>query len=232
MGKIYRIGSLVIILVLPIIVYIFLKFFTTQHFDTLKIVGEKTPLTQADGSVDTLYHNIFDAYPDFRFKTQRGDYLTWDSLRGHIFIADVFFTRCPGICPRLSRAMAKLQDYYDYDKDIRFLSISVDPEHDSVEVLKAYADEHLANPNKWYFITGEKEKIYELAHNAFFFKALEDENGELGFVHDQNLMLIDPDGRVRIGDSFYDGTKSDNVELLIKEIKVLKIEYAQKQGEK
>lgn len=220
-----EVSKLLLILLAPLTLLLFVQFCGEQHFERLNIVGKRVPVENPDGSVDTLYHTVYEAYPDFRFPTQTGDTLTWDSLKGHIFIADVFFTRCPGICPKLSASMASLVEYFQDEPDIRFLSISVDPENDSVPALREYADRYEAPDHKWYFITGNKDELYKLAHEAFFFKAMEDENGELGFVHDNVMMLIDREGRIRKGEKFYDGTNSKDMELLSDELKLLKLEY-------
>ncbi|MCB9232440.1 MAG: SCO family protein [Bacteroidia bacterium] len=225
MKKKLEVGKLLAILILPIGLLLFVHFFGEQHFERLQIVGSKTPVSNPDGSVDTVYHTVYDAYPDFAFPTQTGETLTWDSLRGHVFLADVFFTRCPGICPKLSASMSSLVEYFRDQPEIRFLSISVDPENDTIQALRAYADKYDAPDKRWFFITGDKEKLYKLAHEAFFFKALEDENGELGFVHDNVIMLVDREGRIRKGEKFYDGTNRKDMELLSDEVKLLLMEY-------
>ena len=225
---------LMIVILLPLAGYFLLR--TGENFyKKLEIVGERNPVVNATGGVDTVYHTIYDSYPDFRFATQRGDTLTWDSLRGKIIVANVFFSNCKGPCPKLSSMMSQIaafvksQESTQAAKDIRFLSISVDPANDSVARLKEYAAIYNADPARWYFITGEKEKLYKLAMDAFYFQAeYTDSNGVPLFIHDEHLRLIDPDGRIRKGDHFIDGTNPGDMQFMKDELKLLLDEYKQK----
>ncbi len=217
------------LLVLPFIVWFYL-FLSKHNFKKLEIIGSKTPVPNAQGGVDTIYHNVFSAYPNFRFANQNGDTLTWDSLRGHIFIADVFFSFCKGPCPKLSAAMAEMHFYTAQYPEIKYLSISVDPTNDSVPRLKEYADLYSADPTRWYFITGDKTELYKLAMDAFFFQAdILDSAGVPIFLHDQHLRLIDKEGRIRKGDRFIDGTNPSDMKLLQEELRVLMLEYREKE---
>lgn len=224
-SKTVGLAVLMIVLLLPLGVYFILR--TGKNvYRKLEIVGKKTPVKNASGGTDTLYHTIYNAYPDFRFPTQRGDTLTWDSLRGKTIIADVFFSNCKGPCPKLSNMMAQLSEFTKAEKDIRYLSISVDPANDSVARLKEYAGLYNADPSRWYFITGEKEKLYRLAMDAFYFQAqYTDSNGVPIFIHDEHLRLVDPDGRIRKGDHFIDGTNQNDLKIMQDEIRLLLLEY-------
>jgi protein SCO1 len=211
---------LFVILVLPILVYVFVKNFGTQLYHPLKTLSPK--IQNPDGSPDSVYKTV----GNFAFPSQTGDTITLDSLRGKIWVADVFFSTCPGICPKLSAAMRKVQDRFKSDNDIRFVSITVDPENDSIPVLREYADRYDAIDHKWYFLTGPRDEIYRFAHQEFFFSATEDENAEIKFIHDKTLRLVDKEGKFR--GMFYDGTNPVEVDSVISHIDLLKLEYNQR----
>lgn len=186
--------------------------------EKLKFLGPKLPA--AEGSTDSVYKSI----SDFSFTNQNGKTVSRSDYNDKIWVADVFFTSCPGICPKLTKGFTEIQEAFKDDPDFMLLSITVDPEKDSVEVLRSYADQHGAIDGKWHMVTGNKKDLYEFAHREFFFKAFEGEGGELGFVHDQAFRLMDKDGRMR-GSWHYDGTRSSSVDSLIADIKLLKSEY-------
>jgi|NOAtaT_6_FD_contig_61_1951495_length_3198_multi_4_in_0_out_0_3 protein SCO1/2 len=216
--KIGPFAVLFIILVLPLIAYFVLKT-GTHRVAPLKILSPK--IASPDGSPDSVFKSV----GPFAFVSQNGDVITQDSLAGFIFVADVFFSTCPGICPKMSAGMQKIQDAYRNDPTVKLLSISVDPEHDSVPVLRDYADRYEAVDHKWYFLTGNKKEIYQFAHQEFFFRATEDSTQEIQFVHDNTLRLVDKEGRFR--GMFYDGTNTTEVDSAIAHIKVLQREYDQ-----
>lgn len=218
MRKIRPILILFVILVMPLLVYLLLKT-GTHRVKPLKILSPM--IANPDGSPDSVYKTV----GDFAFPSQTGDTITLDSLEGSIWVADVFFTTCPGICPKLSSGLQTIQEYYADDPEVKFLSISVDPETDSVPALREYADRYEAIDHKWYMVTGNKEELYKFAHEEFFFSATEDSTQEIVFVHDKTLRLVDKDGRFR--GKFYDGTDNTEVDSVITHIKLLKREYAQ-----
>lgn len=218
MQKIRPILILFVILVVPIITYFVLRT-GTHRVKPLKILSPM--IANPDGSPDSVFRTV----GDFAFPSQTGDTITLDSLKGNIYVVDVFFSTCPGICPKLSAGMQKIQDAFRTTPYVKLLSISVDPEYDSIPVLRAYADRYDAIDHKWYFVTGNKRDIYEFAHREFFFKAAEDSTQEIKFVHDNTYRLVDKEGRFR--GSYYDGTNPQEVDSAIAHIKVLQREYAQ-----
>lgn len=165
-----------------------------------------------------LIHKI----PNFKFMNQEGKEITQKAYEGKIYIADFFFTSCPGICPRLAKNMGKLQEVFKNDSDVLLLSHSVTPEKDSVSVLKEYAIENNVNSKKWNLVTGNKKEIYEIARNAYFadedFVKTQDESA---FIHTENFVLIDKKGRIR---GVYNGTLSVEIDRILRHIKLLKKE--------
>src|SRR5690606_3757418 len=97
----------------------------------------------------------------FELVNQDNKMVTRDDLLGSIYIADFFFVTCPTICPKMASNMGYIQKKFSDKKDLKFISITVNPEQDTVEVLKEYAEKVHANTESWSFLTGDKEKIYD-----------------------------------------------------------------------
>lgn len=160
--------------------------------------------------------------PNFRLTNQNGGIVTNHNYYGKIYIANFFFTSCPGICPKLTENMASLQEYYRNDDRILLLSHSVMPEHDTTAVLKKYALHHNVDDRKWNLVTGEKKALYKLARTGYFaddnFDATEDQKD---FIHTENFILVDAKGYIR---GVYHGTLEVEIQRLIRHIELLKNE--------
>ena len=159
---------------------------------------------------------------DFKLLSQMGDTVTLRDLEGKIYVADFFFTTCANICPKMTAQMKDLHDFYIDDNDIFFVSHTVYPEIDSVEVLRAYAEDYKVNPNKWVMLTGDKKEIYELARKSYFAVLTDGDGGERDFVHTENFVLIDKFQRIR---GYYDGTLKNEMKRLRSDIEILRTEY-------
>jgi protein SCO1 len=162
----------------------------------------------------------------FAFVSQTGATITQDSLKGKIWVADVFFSTCNGICPKLSSGFQRIQAAFKGDPEVKLVSFTVDPEYDSLSVIRAYADQYGALDHQWYFLTGNKTDLYDVEYKDFFFSATVAEDSTVKFIHDEKLRLVDKEGRFR--GIFYDGTNSQEVDSVIADIKRLKNEYVQK----
>lgn len=196
--------------------------FNSAGNNTLPIYGNRTPVTKTvDGKTvtDTLYQTI----PDFKTINQYGDSITGKSLNGNIYVADFFFTTCPSICPVMHRNMLNVYQAYKNDKDVKIISYTIDPKHDSVNVLKKYADKLGIAGNTWWLLQGKKEEIYKLSESYLVRKPEED--AKQLFIHDGYFILVDKQKRIR---GTYDGTVPDQVNHLIADIKILKAEPDQK----
>lgn len=159
---------------------------------------------------------------DFSLINQNGDTITQKDYDNKIYVTDFFFTRCQTICPIMTNNMGKLQSAFLKDDDIKFLSLSVTPDIDSVSVLKDYARKKGVIDAKWNITTGDKKLIYSLARKSYF-AVLEDGDGGLqDFIHTENFVLVDKKRRIR---GFYDGTDSEDIQRLINDIKILQKEY-------
>jgi protein SCO1/2 len=125
----------------------------------------------------------------------------------------------------MTMQMKRVQEKFKADPDIALWSFTVDPQKDTVEAMKAYAQKHEAITGKWQFLTGDKKVIYDLARYGFFLTALEGDGGPDDFIHSEKLVLLDKDRRIR---GYYDGTDYEDINKLMDEILVLKWEYKNK----
>jgi protein SCO1 len=161
--------------------------------------------------------------PEFSFVNQNGETVTNKTYEGKIYVADFFFTTCPGICPKLTKNMNAIQDLYASDNNVMLLSHSVMPWVDTVEKLKIYAEENHVNNLKWNLVTGDKDALYDIARNGYFadedFKKTGDKDE---FIHTENFILVDKEGYIR---GVYNGTIEIEIERLKRHIKILKEDY-------
>jgi len=152
--------------------------------------------------------------PDFTFTERSGQTTQRADLAGKVWIADFFYTTCPGPCPMLSSRLSAMQEQLAERPDVRLVSISLDPEKDTPEVLKQYAERFKAGPN-WLFLTGDKAMTYTLVQTGFKLAIAEERNSPEPITHSTKLVLIDREGWVR---GFYEGVGQDQTEQLIKDI--------------
>lgn len=158
---------------------------------------------------------------DFELINQNGDTITQNDYKNKIYIADFFFTRCATICPIMTGNMSKLQEIYKNDNDIMFLSHSVTPVMDSIPILRMYADNKGVIDGKWNITTGNKKHIYNLARKSYFAVLDEGDGGDQDFIHTEQFILIDKKRQIR---GFYDGTETESIEQIKKDIAILKQE--------
>ncbi|WP_299529205.1 SCO family protein [Ulvibacterium sp.] len=158
----------------------------------------------------------------FQLINQLGDTVTQKTFTGKIYVADFFFTSCPGICPKMTANMALVQEAFKEDKSVLLLSHSVTPEYDSVPILRTYADAKGVIPNKWHLVTGERNIIYDLGRYAYFVEEdLGVPKGENDFLHTENFILVDKNRHIR---GIYNGLNMTAIAQLIADIKTLKKE--------
>lgn len=187
---------------------------------TLPIYGSREPVTKiVDGKsvTDTIYQTI----PKFKFVNQYGDSISNKSLDGDIYVADFFFTTCPSICPVMHRNMLKVYDAFKNRGDFKIISHTIDPKHDSVPVLKKYADKLGITGNTWWFLQGKKEDTYAIAEKNYLVAVKKDSSAAGGYVHAGYFVLVDKQKRIR---GAYDGTDPKQVDQMIDDIKSLQAE--------
>jgi protein SCO1/2 len=158
----------------------------------------------------------------FSLINQLGDTIDEHVFDNKIYVADFFFTRCGGICPKMSKQMDRAAEALKDHQDVMFISHSVTPEADSVPILAEYASLYGADPEQWMLVTGDKKEIYDLARKYYFAVTTEGTGDSTDFIHTENFVLIDKEKRIR---GFYDGTSSKEVDQLIEDIHTLLEEY-------
>ncbi|MFD2563795.1 SCO family protein [Aquimarina rubra] len=163
------------------------------------------------------YHKI----ADFNLKNQNGEEVTQADYKDKIYVADFFFTTCQTICPIMTGNMKTIQSALKNDPEVLLLSHTVIPETDSVPQLKKYALEKGVDDAKWNLVTGDKKHIYDLARKSYLVAKSDGDGGPYDMIHTENFVLVDKKKRIR---GFYDGTKEEEMERLLEDIKVLKQE--------
>ena len=217
--------ALIAVLVLPALVYIIFVYGQNEvFFKTLEYVGEKV---YDEAKEDTLYYEI----PAFELLSNQNKRVTKESLDSTIYVVTFFFANCPSICPAMNFHLNEIERRFKGYPDFKLLSITVDPDRDSVEALEKYQKERNFSKDKWMFTTGAKEQIYDLA-KGLFLNAFEDETADGGFLHSTNAIIVDWNGNIRsrkddsgniIGS--YDVLEITQLNNLESDIKVLIAEY-------
>lgn len=161
---------------------------------------------------DTVYHKI----ADFSFTNQEGKEINNLSVKGKVYVADFFFTSCPTICPIMKTQMLRVYEKFKDQPDFLILSHTLDPTHDTPELLKDFAFKIGVEDDKtWHFLTGDQEKIFEIGQTSYMTTAMADQNELGGYLHSGAFILVDQNGHIR---GVYDGTKEDQVNRLMNDI--------------
>jgi cytochrome oxidase Cu insertion factor (SCO1/SenC/PrrC family) len=165
--------------------------------------------------------NHYGSVPEFSLVERNGNKATLADMRGKVWIADFIYTTCTDTCPTQSAAMAGLQEKFGDASALRFVSFSVDPEHDTPEVLSRYAERFKASADRWLFLTGDKEQIAHLVQGGFRLSAvaLADGNSkETVILHSPRFVLIDRKSQIR---GYYDSRDSTALERLNNDLMTL-----------
>lgn len=159
--------------------------------------GQVERAAAADELVYIMVNEERKKVPPFEFINQHGDTITNKDYEGKVYIAEFFFSTCPTICPIMKDNLVQVQDEFSKNEEFAIASFSIDPRHDTPQVLKDYAaNNNISHPN-WHLLTGETEDIYELANSGFNIYAGEDSNAEGGFAHSGYFALVDREGYIR-----------------------------------
>ena len=168
------------------------------------------------------------AVPNFEFTNQDSELISNGFYVNKVWVVEFFFTTCPTICPKMNENMVKIQNEFYANIDFGIASFSINPKFDTPEILKAYANTHGATLKNWNFLTGDQEKIYELANTGFTLFAGENSDAEGGFEHSGMFALIDKEGNIRsrldeFGNpiAFYDGLDPKGVQMIKEDIAIL-----------
>ena len=157
----------------------------------------------------------------FHFTNQDGQAFSDKELLNKITVVEYFFTTCKGICPKLNTNMKDIYEVYKNEPDFQIVSHTCNPSTDSVPVLKHYADSLQVNTQKWIFVTGRKDSLYQMARGSYLLDDPKNnvEKIEDQFIHTQFFALVDREGKIR--GKIYDGLKSLEVEQLKQDISKL-----------
>ena len=182
------------------------------YYNTTRSLPKSLPVIGNEGhKVDT-----------FTFYNQDGKLVTEKDVAGKVYVVEYFFTTCKGICPKMNENMTKVYQAYRGNPDVLILSHSVDPKSDTVGAMKAYADRFNADAKQWMFLTGTKQRLYDMAFDSYLISAVDSTRPasvEEAFIHDNHFVLVDRNGRLR--GRFYDGLKPTEIDTLITDIHVL-----------
>ncbi len=174
---------------------------------------------------DTAWHRL----ADFALTNQEGRPVSWDSMKGKIIIANFFFTHCPTICPGLTLNMKRMAESIHNgqrvgdrtNKQVHFLSFSIDPERDSVERLKYWADKYQIDPEQWWLLTGDKKAIYNMVIEEMKVGLVDGQGVDTNFIHSDRFVLIDSNRHVR---GYYSGFDSVALAKLSNDLVLLTME--------
>jgi len=217
-GK-YKVFGLTFLALSVIIVYLFY----TALQPPKKLLVYQPSMVNPELVDSTLqFKKKYHAIADFSLTNQNGKTVTQEDYKNKIYIADFFFTTCPTICPIMTKNMADIQERIANDDQVLLLSHSVTPEIDSVSQLKKYAVEKGVDGSKWNLVTGDKQKIYELARKSYMVVKTVGDGGPFDMIHTENFVLVDKKRQVR---GYYDGTKTEDIDKLMEDLAVLKASY-------
>ncbi|HMT95602.1 MAG TPA: SCO family protein [Ferruginibacter sp.] len=212
--------ALIIALFIPFIGFLLVKDFSKNavhmprryFYDSVAVVEKAGKRT-----TDTLWHSV----KNISFINQNGKPVSLNDARGKIIVLNFFFTRCPTICPGLTVNMKRLQQsYVKNDSIVQFISISVDPENDSVPQLRHFANRFNANQDNWWFVTGNKKEIYDFALTEMK-ASVADTDVDTAFIHTENFFLLDSSRVVR---GWYNGFDTVQLAQLARDIPILMLE--------
>ncbi|MCD6062814.1 MAG: electron transport protein SCO1/SenC [Flavipsychrobacter sp.] len=192
--------------------------------------GVETRVEDGKTITDTVYRQV----SDITLTNQLGNRVSLNKdLAGKVVVVNFFFARCPSVCPRLTTNMKLLQNAFRknarkrdaLETDVQLVSITVNPEHDSFPVLRAYADRFGVNHDHWWFLTGSKQDIYDFGRNELRVSVQPTEGGADDFMHTEKIVLIDKDRYIR---GYYDGLDSVEIKRCADDVVLLKLEKKKK----
>jgi protein SCO1 len=166
--------------------------------------------------------------PKFDLLNQDNVKVTNETYKGKVYVLEFFFSTCPSICPKMNQSMLVIEKMFFGNPNFGIVSISIDPEHDTPEVLKAHRELLGVKSSNWNFLTGDKEYIFDLANKGFNLYAGENKNVTGGFEHSGLFALIDKKGNIRCRKDdygnpilYYDGLEKKGVRDIQQDIAIL-----------
>lgn len=163
----------------------------------------------------------YGSVPDFLLTERNGRAVSLADLRGNIWVADFIYTTCRDTCPLQTAMMATLQEEYTGKPEVRLVSFTVDPERDTPQVLKIYADKYRADADRWFFLTGQRNRILRLIQEGFHLSVatLPNDTDANGMIpHSPRFVLVDRQARIR---GYYDSREQEDLARLKNDIEAL-----------
>ena len=173
-------------------------------------------LSGCTNPLDKEFPVLGEATREFSYQNQDGETVTREVFTDKIVVTDFFFTTCPTICPIMKRQMHRVYEAYKDNDEILLFSHTIDPEHDTVEVLNNFATGLGINSQRWQMVTGDQDDIFAMAKH-YMLGALKNDEVPGGYIHSGSFVLIDKKGQVR---AYYNGTDEAEVDKLIEDLKV------------
>lgn len=167
---------------------------------------------KVEANGDTTYQTI----AHFEMKNQLGETVTEKDLEGKIYVVDFFFTTCPGICKKMTNEMHEIQKQFADNKEVKFVSFSIDTETDSVSQLKRYAEHYKIPATQWHLLTGKQFDATHISQDIFHLSAFRDAEGII--QHDERYVLVDKKGRIR---GYYHVSEPEKLKQLAEDIHFL-----------
>ena len=219
----YKVAALAALIILPALGIFFLGNLKWVH-KPLPILGER----EVAENGDTIYHKVGDVV----LYNQHGQKISLTDFDSSILLVNIFFASCPEVCPEMNKQLQSVAEKFQNEPQVKFLTVSIDPESDSVPVIANYAKAFKADLYKRTFATGSKAEIYDWAINDVL---LATEQRGSDFIHDDRVVIIDKDHRIRGILPTRAKTNSERIELIrriIDDIENLKYEYREKSLDK
>jgi len=218
--------ALMVAILLPLSGYLLVSYYSDRAVQMpRRYFYDSVNVSQKGGkfSYDTVWHRV----ENLHFTNQLGQQVSLDDLKGKILVIDFFFTHCPTICPKLAVSMKKLQNSFpNNDSIVQFVSLSIDPAHDSLTQLRKWASRFNINPDTWWLGTGNKDSIYNFAFNELK-ASVADSDIDTAFIHTENFFLLDKERVVR---GWFNGLDSVAQSKLVRDIPLLMLEKDQKRS--
>ena len=218
--------ALLIAILLPVTGYLLVNYYSTRavqmpgrfFYDSVSVANKDGRMTY-----DTAWHHV----KNLHFTNQLGQKVSLNDLKGKILVLDFFFTHCPTLCPQLAVAMKKLQNSFPRnDSIVQFVSISIDPQHDSVQQLRKWAQKFKVDPDSWWLGTGNRDSTYHFALSELK-ASVADANIDTAFIHTDNFFLLDKNRVVR---GWFSGLDSVEQSKLVRDIPLLMLEKDKKRS--
>lgn len=191
------------------------------------VKGDRLDNVQNHGADSGLLQKIGPA-PKFSLTDQNKKTITNTDYLGKVYVLEFFFSTCPSICPKMNRNMVDIQDKFFGNPNFGIASITIDPAHDTSEVLKAHAELLGAKSSNWHFLTGDKDYIYSLANKGYNVYVGENSKIPGNFEHSGLFALIDKNGNIRCRKDeygnpilYYDGIEKEGIRAIEQDIAIL-----------